>query len=85
MMSDHVKKIPFFFGHGTSDHVVQYRFGKASYEYLKTTSPKLPDATDDNVVGLTWKEYQGMEHSSSQEEISDLSDWLIRVVPPLTE
>ncbi len=81
-MSDHARSLPIFFGHGTSDPVVQYQYGMQSYRLLKTIG--LSDATTESVKGLTWQEYAGMGHSSCPKEIQDIGSWIARVVPEST-
>jgi predicted esterase len=81
MMTDSARNLPIFFGHGTDDSVVQFRFGQASYEMLQGKPFKFPLATDDEVKGLTWKEYAGMDHGSSPQELRDLEQWLLKVIP----
>lgn len=85
MVSDHAKKYPYFFGHGTADPVVQYQYGLQSYEYLKAKNLGIPEAKEGDVAGLTWKEYDGMGHSSCPEELADFGDWLEQVVPEVQE
>jgi hypothetical protein len=34
---------------------------------------------------IEYKEYEGLEHSASPEELDDLTDWLRRVLPEATE
>lgn len=85
MMTDSARNIPVFFGHGVDDPVVRYDFGKRSYEHLKMKPFKFTDATEENVKGLTWKEYQNLGHSSNPEELKDLAQWLERALPALPE
>lgn len=84
-MSDSARNIPIFFGHGKDDTVVQYKFGRNSYEILKTRPFGFTDATEDSVKGLTWKEYPGMAHSSDPREIGDFSEWMGKVLPSTEE
>jgi predicted esterase len=85
MIDPSSRKMPVFFGHGTADPLVKYNYGKRSYEFLQNTAPKSPLATDEDIQGLTWKEYPGMAHSCNEEEIQDLQAWLEKVLPPLEE
>ncbi|KAG8831818.1 hypothetical protein FRC17_002523 [Serendipita sp. 399] len=80
MMTDSARMLPIFFGHGTSDPVVQYQFGRRSYEHLKSALG-FPEATGESISGLTWREYDGMGHSASEEELEDLNSWLEKVLP----
>lgn len=64
---------PVFQAHGTADQIVNYEFGKATHEGLRTQLGfgKLAE----------FHEYKGMMHSACPEEIRDLGQWLERVVP----
>jgi predicted esterase len=57
--------------HGTSDGVVRYQYGKHSMDVLKPHFSK-----------LQWNTYQGMEHSSCDEEIRDLNAFLAETLKP---
>ncbi|CAG8540585.1 11837_t:CDS:2 [Acaulospora colombiana] len=85
MMTDAARNLPIFFGHGTDDGVVRFEFGKGSYEMLQGKPFKFRDATDDDIKGLTWREYAGMDHGSSPKEIRDLEEWLLKVIPAIPE
>jgi predicted esterase len=80
MMTDSARNLPIFFGHGQSDPVVQFIYGKKSYEFLKTAL-KMKDATEDSIQGLSWNEYPGLVHSTSTEELKDLEKWLEKALP----
>ncbi|KAG8799443.1 hypothetical protein FRC16_005099 [Serendipita sp. 398] len=80
MMTDSARNLPIFLGHGTSDPVVRYQYGQQSFNHLKNAL-KFPEATEENVQGITWKEYAGMGHSSCEEELDDLEVWLGKVLP----
>lgn len=64
---------PVFEAHGTADQIVDFAFGKATYEGLrdKLGFGKL----------VVFHEYKGMMHSACPQEIHDLGQWLERVVP----
>lgn len=82
MMSGHAKSLPIFWGHGTADPIVRFEFAKRSVEYLVGTCG-LTRLDRDKIgsPGLTFVEYRGVEHSSCQEELNDLGEFLRRVVP----
>jgi len=69
MMSDHARNLPIFWGHGTDDEVVAYRWGEMSVKLLQ----------DLKVKDLTFKSYD-MGHSSHPEELRDLKAWLEKVL-----
>jgi len=71
MMSDHARNLPIFWGHGTMDPVVQYKWGQMSANILKE---------DLKVKDVTFKSYD-MGHSSHPKEIQDLKEWLSNVLP----
>jgi phospholipase/carboxylesterase len=60
--------MPIFMGHGTRDAIVPIDRAKASRDALKTLG-----------YALEWHDY-AMEHSVCPQEISDLENWLQRVL-----
>ncbi|KAG8904762.1 hypothetical protein FRB99_001239 [Tulasnella sp. 403] len=70
MMSDHSRNLPLFWGHGTSDPVVQYGFGERSVKALQD---------DFKFKDVTLKSYP-MGHSSHPQEIRDIQTFLSRVL-----
>lgn len=79
MAVPHAAQIPLFWGHGTSDPLVKFKFGTDSVEFLKSQLGF--KQSDDSAAGLEFHAYAGMAHSSCPEEQNDLSTWLKRVVP----
>jgi predicted esterase len=67
-------KTPIFMGHGTADNVVQYKWGKATFEQLKEWDYQ-----------VEFKTYEGLTHSADPEELQDLAQWLKARVPDLPE
>ncbi|EPQ58937.1 Phospholipase/carboxylesterase [Gloeophyllum trabeum ATCC 11539] len=84
MLSPHAKSVPIFWGHGTSDPVVKYQFATDSLDFMKsqleiiTIDRKLASPTSGGVV---FNPYPGMGHSTSQQELDDLREWLKLVLP----
>jgi len=72
MFSAEATSTPIFWGHGTSDNVVPYRFGAGSVQLLKDSL---------GFKDIEFKSYQGVGHSSDTQEIVDLGAWLKRVIP----
>ncbi|KAG9102000.1 hypothetical protein FS749_000565 [Ceratobasidium sp. UAMH 11750] len=72
MFSSHAKSTPIFWGHGTSDPVIPYRFGAGSVQILKEKA---------GFEEVEFHPYQGIAHSTDTQEIVDLSAWLKRVIP----
>ncbi|CAJ0640118.1 14_t:CDS:2 [Entrophospora sp. SA101] len=64
------KNTPIFMAHGDRDMVVNYKFGKRTSEFLKN-----------NGYNVTFKTYNGMGHSSSNQEVYDLTSFLKQVIP----
>jgi len=85
-MSGHAKSVPIFWGHGTADPLVRFEFAKRSIEYLVGTCG-LTRLDRDKIgsPGLTFVEYQGVQHSSSEKELVDMGGFLKRVVPESLE
>lgn len=83
MVSAHASEIPLFWGHGTSDPLVVYKFGTDSVELLTKKIGFTQSAG--KATGLDFKSYEGMGHSSCQEELDDLSAWIKRVIPKVPE
>lgn len=79
MCAPHASQIPLFWGHGTSDPLVLYKFGTNSVETL--TSKVGFTRTTGLATGLDFRSYEGMAHTSCQVELNDLSAWIKRVVP----
>ncbi|QRV72699.1 carbohydrate esterase family 1 protein [Ceratobasidium sp. AG-Ba] len=72
MLSSDATTTPVFWGHGTADPVVPYRFGAGSVQILKDKA---------GFKDIDFKPYQGMGHSTDNQEIIDFSAWLKRVIP----
>lgn len=66
------KKTPIFQAHGRFDMVVPYYSGLYTHELLTSHS-----------IVVDWKEYQ-MGHEVSNQEISDIGEWLDSIIPPLS-
>nr|CAG8436493.1 9990_t:CDS:2 [Entrophospora candida] len=64
------KNTPIFMAHGDRDMVVNYQFGKRTSEFLKN-----------NGYNVTFETYNGMGHSSSDQEVYDLTSFLKQVIP----
>ncbi|OCH94523.1 Phospholipase/carboxylesterase [Obba rivulosa] len=82
MASDHCKFVPIFWGHGKDDPLIKFEYGVNSVEYLKSALGipiVAPDAPEKG--GISFHSYDGVEHSTSTQELGDLKNWLKRVVP----
>lgn len=67
---DAVKKMPIALFHGTGDTVVPFQIGKLSCETLKSKG-----------MNVEFKEYPGMGHTASMEELMDVKQFLLKVLP----
>ncbi|KAL3894737.1 MAG: hypothetical protein SGCHY_005100, partial [Lobulomycetales sp.] len=63
------KDTPVFMGHGDADQVVQFSWGKSSHEHLKTLG----------YSNTEFHQYAGMAHSSCNDEIRDLAQFLKKI------
>ncbi|CAE6454649.1 unnamed protein product [Rhizoctonia solani] len=73
MLSPSASSTQIFWGHGTSDTTVPYKFGQLSVHHMQNNL---------NFANIQFESYQGMAHSAEQQEIADLGAWLRRVIPP---
>ena len=80
MFSDHARKIPIFWGHGTHDPLVTFEMATTSTNFL-TQKAGIKTATPEDPTGLEFHAYEGLVHSADPEELKDLSNWLKRVIP----
>ena len=80
MLSQHATSTPIFWGHGSSDPLVKVELCSRSVEIL-TKECGIPKAEEGRIAGLKKNIYDGMGHSSSQEELNDLKSWLKSVIP----
>ncbi|KAI7943401.1 hypothetical protein MJO29_013245, partial [Puccinia striiformis f. sp. tritici] len=72
LQGPHASQLNVFWGHGTSDPVVQYQWGSKSVDFLKEE------------LGLTnvdFKSYPDLVHSASPLELKQLSEWLLTRLP----
>ncbi|XP_055320138.1 acyl-protein thioesterase 1 [Sitodiplosis mosellana] len=63
--------VPIFQCHGEVDPVVPYKFGQLSHYSLKTF-----------MKNAQFSSYPGLSHSSSQQEMDDIKDFIEKHVPP---
>ncbi|KAL1734394.1 Phospholipase/Carboxylesterase-domain-containing protein [Schizophyllum commune] len=76
MVSDHARKVPIFWGHGTDDPIVRFEYCQRSVAFLKSELKfaEGPDALSLNV-------YPGMQHATCNQELIALKAWLEKVLP----
>ncbi|KAF9426774.1 hypothetical protein BGZ94_006024 [Podila epigama] len=70
MSSEVSRKIPIFWGHGDSDQVVKYDYGRQSVELLEKNKYK-----------VTFKTYPRMAHSACPDELRDLLEFFNTAIP----
>jgi len=84
MINDYVKELPLFWGHGVSDPLIKYQYAVASIDFLKSqvgVSEVGVPAPPVKPIGLSFHGYTELQHSTCEEEIDDLSEWLSNVIP----
>ena len=82
MVSDHAKKLPIFWGHGTADPIVRFDRATMSLEFLKTqlgVKTVDPDAVLGG--GIEFHAYEDLPHSADPEELDELKMFLKKVIP----
>lgn len=84
MMSDYARTLSIFIGHGTADPVVAFQYGQKSAEHL-TSDCGIKKATEESLVGVTFKSYDSMGHQSAPQELRDVAEFLQKVIPPIPE
>jgi predicted esterase len=72
MVSDANRKTRIMLGHGDSDSVVEYAFGRVSAQFLQKYK-----------FDIEFRTYAGLDHGASPEEIQDVLAFLQDVLPPL--
>ncbi|PBL02914.1 Phospholipase/carboxylesterase [Armillaria gallica] len=80
MLSGHATSIPIFVGHGSHDPLIKLTFSRESVDFLKDEIG-IPEATPDNLTGLSYHVYQGVAHTASPDELDDLKAWITKIIP----
>ncbi|KAF7319865.1 hypothetical protein MKEN_00769700 [Mycena kentingensis (nom. inval.)] len=80
----HSAALPIFWGHGSADPLITLEMAQKGVDHL-TEITGIPFAADgdDIMRGLSFKVYEGMDHSVWPQETADLAAWLQRVLPPI--
>ncbi|PWN17878.1 Phospholipase/carboxylesterase [Microstroma glucosiphilum] len=89
LLSPHAKDTPVFHGHGSSDQIVQFTFGKRTVEFLKSEAEgglgmgefKTASGAGRQAKGVKFEIYRGMAHSACPEEIEHVGQFLESIVP----
>lgn len=58
-------KIPIFIGHGQDDTIARHQYGLKTKDILVEAGQQ-----------VTWKSYEGLDHSADPRELRDLEEWL---------
>jgi predicted esterase len=70
-MSENKTSTPIFTGHGDSDPMVPLQWAQLSHTALQTIG----------FSNLTFKTYRGLSHSSSEDEMDDLDEFIKKIAP----
>ncbi|KAJ7098705.1 Phospholipase/Carboxylesterase-domain-containing protein [Mycena belliarum] len=81
MASEHAASIPIFWGHGKADPLVKFALARMSVDHLKKDIgiPEAPSTGE--LKGLSFNAYEGVGHSTNQQEFDDLMVWLKKALP----
>lgn len=76
----HTPSLPIFMGHGAEDPIVPVSIAELSARYL---SEEFGVASQEKIgePGLKFKEYPGLGHELSEQELKDVAAFLRHVVP----
>nr|GAT51571.1 acyl-protein thioesterase 1 [Mycena chlorophos] len=81
MISEHAKSLPIFWGHGSADPLVRHELAVKSVDFLRESIGINTSPTAEQLVGLSFTSYAGVQHSVNDRELSDLKTWLKKVLP----
>ncbi|KAN0074582.1 Phospholipase/carboxylesterase/thioesterase [Tylopilus felleus] len=81
IVSPHLTKMPVLMCHGTDDPIVPYKLGEQSSEALAKHGLPTLEQGKLGTAGLSFKRYESLDHSSSPEEIQDIKQFLMHVLP----
>jgi len=83
-VSPTVKDLAIFYAHGLADTTVRTKSVESSVEFIcdELGVQRLDGKrSQEGTVGLTFKSYLGLPHTTNEEELSDLRAWVKRVIP----
>lgn len=81
MLGPHHQHLPIFQAHGTDDPVVNPKYADMTNDYIKSLGFKDVPASQPQNGGISFNKYEGIGHGACQEELQDLTEWLIKVIP----
>lgn len=81
MASAHATSIPIFWGTGTLDPLVKFQYAKDSADFLVNVLgvPRAPPSGE--CTGLSFNAYEGLGHSTCQQELDDLKTFITKAIP----
>jgi len=80
LASPYATDTPIFWAHGTTDPVIHFESTRKGVDFLKT-EVGIAAAGELGAPGIDFRAYAGLPHSTSEQELSDLGQWLKKVVP----
>ncbi|KAG6329577.1 hypothetical protein ID866_9512 [Astraeus odoratus] len=82
MLAPHAASLPIFWGHGEDDLLVPHSIAQQSVEYL---TKDIALSTQERIggPGLKIVSYTGLEHSTSEKELDDVTEFLKCVIPDI--
>jgi predicted esterase len=80
MSSPNANSTPVFWGHGTLDPLVKFKYAQDSIEFL-TAQLGIPETLPGGLKGLEFHPYEGVGHATNQKELDDLRTWIKRAIP----
>ncbi|KAJ7246574.1 Phospholipase/carboxylesterase [Mycena haematopus] len=85
MASEHAASIPIFWGQGAEDPLVKPALARRSADLVMELIGTPVAPSTDELKGLFYKSYDGVEHNANMEELDDLKAWLKKALPPISE
>jgi len=80
LASQYVSSIPIFWGYGDRDPLVTAEIMEHSTQILADLGMQRAKSADD-VNGLLFNVYKGVGHTTCEEELKDLKEWIKKILP----
>ena len=81
IVSPHLTETPVLMCHGADDPIVPYNLGVQSSQALAKYGLPILEEGKLGTAGLSFKKYESLDHSSCPEEIQDIKQFLLHVLP----
>lgn len=81
--SPEASNTPIFWGHGTADPLVKPKLMNMSVEYLVKELGFSTTTKNEYKPGIACNLYDGIGHTTNQEELDDLKAWLANALPKI--